>query len=516
MSAIDTTFHWVRNPTAINGLATTYVSKRGSDVSGDGTAQNPYASIAKATSVATANTNMMLDEAIWDEARTNNNRAFYWFGNGHTVVKNIRTIPNDYFYSIYFYENIKIDTNSYAAPSYFYHCVVVANISTHNWGSSKINAEDTIFINTRKNYDGSPINIVISSQDSINAQPIIIKKSIFYAVDFTPQVNYNYTHDNISNSILIYCKNRTFETMNYDNCNFTNGSIMPNSRNCINDSITNQTFADYFNKYDANDWLQCDFTAKVGSANIGAGEKGTTIGLNEGFTMYADNSANDVFKESNGAILRNVVWNNDFEGYVLHQKTMLCQGATSNTITLDSSASAVDDYYNNLFIGIVGGDGYGELFLISDYDGATKTATIDGTWTTTPTTNSIYTISGTILSAVKDLGKVIKVKRNWTFADNFTALQDGQWAEFMTHVGTNGKQFPVSCYSYEYSIDGVNFFQGQTADDLVSTTNGDNKVTDNIYGDCSANYDEATAKNLIMRYIRVRVHIGFNIGQLGE
>jgi len=78
MSAIDTTFHWVRNPTAINGLATTYVSKRGSDVSGDGTAQNPYASIAKATSVATANTNMMLDEAIWDEARTNNNRAFYW------------------------------------------------------------------------------------------------------------------------------------------------------------------------------------------------------------------------------------------------------------------------------------------------------------------------------------------------------------------------------------------------------------------------------------------------------
>ena len=92
---------------------------------------------------------------------------------------------------------------------------------------------------------------------------------------------------------------------------------------------------------------------------------------------------------------------------------------------------------------------------------------------------------------------------------------DGQWAEFMTHLETNGKQFPVSCYSYEYSIDGVNFVQGQTADDLVSATNGDNKVTNNIYGDCSANYNEATAKNLIMRYIRVRVNIGFNIGQIG-
>ena len=59
MSAIDTTFHWVRNPTAINGLQTTYCSKRGSDVSGDGTAQKPYASIAKATAMATSGTNII-------------------------------------------------------------------------------------------------------------------------------------------------------------------------------------------------------------------------------------------------------------------------------------------------------------------------------------------------------------------------------------------------------------------------------------------------------------------------
>ena len=64
MSAIDTTFHFVRNPTAINGLATTYVSKRGSDTTGNGTAQNPYASIAKATSIATAGTNIMLGAGI--------------------------------------------------------------------------------------------------------------------------------------------------------------------------------------------------------------------------------------------------------------------------------------------------------------------------------------------------------------------------------------------------------------------------------------------------------------------
>lgn len=307
------------------------------------------------------------------------------------------------------------------------------------------------------------------------------------------------------------------ESSNFNcfSCNFTNKTIPTTTvaklDNCIDDTITNQTFVDYFNNYNANDFTKCDFTAKAGSANIGAGKKGTTIGFNQGYTMYADNSANDMFKESNGATLKNIAWDSTLNGYTLVQKERVCQGATANTIILDSNASSVDDYYNNLFVGIVSGDGYGELFLISDYDGVTKTATIDGTWTTTPTTNSIYTISGTILSATKDFGKAIKVKRNWTFADNFTALQDGQWAEFMTHVTTNGKQFPTSCYSYEYSTDGVNFIQGQTADDLVSATNGDNKVTDNIYGDCSQNYDVATAKNLIMRYIRVNVHIGFNI-----
>ena len=86
MSAIDTTFHWDKNPTAINGLATTYCSKRGSDVSGDGTAQKPYASIAKATSVATAGTNIMLDDGVWSQQRTLNNRAFKWWGNGRTEI----------------------------------------------------------------------------------------------------------------------------------------------------------------------------------------------------------------------------------------------------------------------------------------------------------------------------------------------------------------------------------------------------------------------------------------------
>ena len=504
MSAIDTTFHFVRNPTAINGLATTYVSKRGSDTTGDGTAQNPYASIAKATSVATSKTNIMLDDGEWSEARTMNNRGFHWWGNANTKTTDFYFISSESYHFIDFFHPAMYSGYQYP-PAYAYNCIIINKFKYNGYDFATLLIDNCIVVNSELARDGV---------NGISKDSVLINSAL----------SGNRTYAEVHNCLLINTRSGIKELVN---CNvFTDNIDTSKSIDCINNSITGQSYSDYFNhiiddfsqKQSQNtigydDIKQCDFTAKAGSKNIGAGEKGSTIGLNQGYTMYADNSANDVFSPSNGATLKNIAWDSTLNGYVLVQKDRVCQGATSTTITLDSSASAVDDYYNNLFVGIVGGDGYGELFLITDYDGATKTATIDGTWTTTPTTNSIYTISGTILSAVKDLGKAIKVKRNWTFADNFVALQDGQWAEFMTHVETNGKQFPVSCYSYEYSTDGVNFIQGQTADDLVSATNSENKVTDAIYGDCSPNYDEATAKNLVMRYIRVRVHIGFNIGQ---
>lgn len=506
MSAIDTTFHWVRNPTAINALATTYVSKRGSDLSGDGTANNPYASIAKATSIATADTNIMLDDGVWSQQRTLNNRAFKWWGNGKCEL-NGSTVTFYNYNGDYFYNFSRI-INYVGFVGKYFDCTMIGN---NTWFSGEATRCILYRLSSGVSYIYfQPENcICINTTSNASLSTTTQKKPV--------------------NNIFI----GTAMLHNSGECdynNYTTGSIPTNNGSnvhSVNNVSTGQTLTDYFNYIHPNclanpktasvdEWLQCDFTAKPGSANIGRGKNGKTIGFNQGYTMYADNSADSVFKVSNGATLKNIDWNSTLNGYTLIQKERIYAGATATTITLDGEASPVDDYYNNLFIGIVGGDGYGELFLITDYDGATKTATIDGTWNTTPTTNSIYTISGTILSATKDLGKVIKVKRNWTIADNFTALQDGQWAEFMTHVGTNGKQFPTSCYSYEYSTDGVNFVQGQTADDLVSATNGDNKVTNAIYGDCSANYNEAAAKNLIMRYIRVRVNIGFNIGQIGE
>ena len=153
----------------------------------------------------------------------------------------------------------------------------------------------------------------------------------------------------------------------FDYNNYTTGSIPTNNGgnvHSVNNVSTGQTLADYFNYIHPNclanpttasvdEWLQCDFTAKPGSANIGRGKDGRTIGFNQGFTMYADNSADNVFKASNGATLQNIDWDSTLNGYTLVQKERVCQGATATTITLDSEASAVDDYYNNLFIGIV-------------------------------------------------------------------------------------------------------------------------------------------------------------------
>lgn len=76
-----------------------------------------------------------------------------------------------------------------------------------------------------------------------------------------------------------------------------------------------------------------------------------------------------------------------------------CQaGSTSTTIVLDAGASAVNNIYKWAWVHITGGTGVGQApRLITQYTGATKTATIDNTWATTPdntTTFAILPLSG--------------------------------------------------------------------------------------------------------------------------
>ena len=66
------------------------------------------------------------------------------------------------------------------------------------------------------------------------------------------------------------------------------------------------------------------------------------------------------------------------------------QAGSGTTITLDASASGVDDYYNGLVIGHV--DDLYTVRTISDYVGSTKVATVSVAWATNPAAATAFKI----------------------------------------------------------------------------------------------------------------------------
>lgn len=72
-------------------------------------------------------------------------------------------------------------------------------------------------------------------------------------------------------------------------------------------------------------------------------------------------------------------------------RSATAQAGAATTITLDASASAVDDFYNNQAVFIVSGTGVGQGRIISDYVGSTKVATVS-TWATNPSSDSVFVI----------------------------------------------------------------------------------------------------------------------------
>ncbi len=69
------------------------------------------------------------------------------------------------------------------------------------------------------------------------------------------------------------------------------------------------------------------------------------------------------------------------------------QAGTTNTITLDASASATTDFYKGDLISIIGGTGAGEPGVIcTAYNGSTKVASCDQNFTVTPDNTSVFKI----------------------------------------------------------------------------------------------------------------------------
>lgn len=114
------------------------------------------------------------------------------------------------------------------------------------------------------------------------------------------------------------------------------------------------------------------------------------------------------------------------------------QAGAAGTITLDASASATTDFYENCIIYLTGGTGAGQTRLCSAYNGSTKVATITPNWDVTPNSTSTFAvlpegqvdiemIGGAVLSTTTaQLGvNVVQISADATAADNLeTAFDD--------------------------------------------------------------------------------------------
>lgn len=77
-------------------------------------------------------------------------------------------------------------------------------------------------------------------------------------------------------------------------------------------------------------------------------------------------------------------------GYIIRANT--AQAGAGSTITLDASASAVDDFYNNAIVVLTAGTGAGQARFISDYVGSTKVATVGSAWATNPASGTTFMV----------------------------------------------------------------------------------------------------------------------------
>jgi len=122
------------------------------------------------------------------------------------------------------------------------------------------------------------------------------------------------------------------------------------------------------------------------------------------------------------------------------------QAGAAGTITLDSSASAVDDFYNKTLIFVVGGTGIGQSRLIIDYTGSSKIANISPNWITNPDNTSVFVIlpagyvdvgylAGAAQTA-RDVGASVLVGDKTGFA---LATTPPTAAEIRTEVDANSK-----------------------------------------------------------------------------
>lgn len=157
--------------------------------------------------------------------------------------------------------------------------------------------------------------------------------------------------------------------------------------------------------------------------------------------MSGDSTAADKFEAWMDALLNNTA-----------------QAGAAGTITFNSGASAVDDYYKGQIVMLTGGTGAGQFRLITAYVGATKVASVSPNWATNPDNTStfitfpharadLWGALGTVLSTPATAGVLdVNVKNmNNVAATSITTINANQGTtQPINFTGTGGSALAKS------------------------------------------------------------------------
>ena len=180
--------------------------------------------------------------------------------------------------------------------------------------------------------------------------------------------------------------------------------------------------------------------------------------------------------------------------------TGLAAGGASNHIDLADTASNVDDAYNWMFVTVTNATGASETKLITDYDGATKVATILGTWSiTNPSSTSRYSINISTLGVVGTLAaSSASGATTITLAASASTLNDAYKGQSIVLVGPGAGTYVITGY--------VGLTRVATlASGLLTASNGTTTYTINITNADYISADDYYYYNTAQAYLGSRV-----------
>jgi hypothetical protein len=299
----------------------------------------------------------------------------------------------------------------------------------------------------------------------------------------------------IKNNIIVSGTFGNLSTVNPGNCDYNSFST-PTILNTLKstyplqnaNSITGVT-------------LNSDYTLPVGSPLIGAGANGNNIGA-EGIGRFYDNTTS--FNSLSGSTYRNI--SKLSTALIRDQIGKLAQTGTTNTITLVSTASSVNEEYTGFRIYISSGSGSGQTQTISSYNGTTKVATISGTWSPIPDSTSTYEIlDGEVISIITDLGSVKTISKLNTSTVNYFDLTTS------TIITQNVSYDDARNYNSELNYQLKFGLLSDLSDGSFKKFKQDEtlSIDSNGYGCGDPNYipENMIANALSMRYFQVKIQL---------